>query len=213
MLLDVRQRTNTENDPFVTDSELTEYLNQSLAELWTRIIQCQGQPLYRASQTYTVTSTTSLQALPADFFSVQEVTATIGGWSGALTPFMAAERGFLKNASVWDPLSGVQYRTQAGNIEFLPASQAFTATLFYSPTQPRLVSGSDVFDGFGGWEMAAIYDACAIVSAKREADPSFHLTQRERIYSHIETIAAQRDASNPERVQDVTGDSFGWWYR
>lgn len=215
MLLDIRQRTNQENSTFVTDAELTEYLNQSLAELWTRLIQCQGQPLYRSSTTYTVTSSTSLQALPSDFFAVQEVTATIGGFSGALQPFMASERGYLKNGAIWTPECGVQYRIQAGNIEFLPASQSFTAQLFYSPTQPRLSAGSDTFDGFGGWEMAAIYDTCAVVAAKEESDPGFHIAQRERIYSHIETLAAQRDASNPERVQEVIGvsDSMGWWFR
>ncbi len=211
MLLDVRQRTNHEESTFVTDAELTEYLNQSLADLWTRLIQCQGQPLYRSSTTYTVTSSTSLQALPADFFAVQEVTATIGGFSGALTPFMAAERGYLRNAAVWNPMCGVQYRCQAGNIEFLPASQSFTATLFYSPTQPRLTAGSDTFDGFGGWEMAAIYDVCAIVAAKEETDPGFHISQRERIYKQIETMAAQRDAANPERVQEVIGSDGGWF--
>lgn len=210
MLLDIRQRTNQENSTFVTDAELTEYLNQSLAELWSRIILCQGQPLYRSSTTYTVTSATSLQPLPADLMSVQEVTASINGFTGALQPFMASEHGYLLNAATWNPLGGVRYRTQGNNIEFLPASQSFSATLYYSPTQPRMVVGSDTFDGFGGWEMAAIYDVAAIVCAKEESDPGFHLSQRERIYAHIDMIAAQRDASSPERVQDVRGPT-GWW--
>lgn len=213
MLLDVRQRTNQENSTFVTDSELTEYLNQSLADLWTRLIQCQGQPLYRSSTSYSVPGLFGpIQALPADFFAVQEIIATIGGVTGNLTPFMAGERGYLKNATVWTPLAGVQYRIQANNIEFLPVSQAFAATLYYSPTQPRLAAGGDTFDGFGGWEMAAIYDTCATVMAKEESDPGFFLAQRDRLYAQIEMLAAQRDASNPERVQDVVAsDPFGWF--
>lgn len=212
LIADVRSRTNQENSTFVTDAEVTEYLNVELAELWTRLIQNQGQPFYRSSTTYTVTSTNNLQALPADFFQVQEVVATIGGITGSLTPFMMAERGYLKNAQVWSPLMGSQYRIQAGNIEFLPATQSFTATLFYSPTQPRLVSGGELFDGFGGFEIAAIYGACATVLQKEESDPGFYLGQRERIYKNIDMLAAQRDASMPERVQDVMGDAgSGWW--
>ncbi len=213
LMLDVRTRTNMENDPLVGDAELTVWFNQSLAKLWRRIVQNEGQPFYRSSTSYTVTSATTLQALPSDFYQVQEVTATIGGVTGALTPFMAGERGFLQNAQVWSPNLGVQYRIQGANIEFLPASQSFTATLFYSPTQPRLVNGSDTFDGFAGYEEAAICEVCARVQAKREADASFYSNSALAIYADIDSQIAARDAANPERVQDVIGASnaFGWY--
>jgi|CXWL01.1.fsa_nt_gi hypothetical protein len=212
LLTDIRQRTNQENSTFVTDAELTEYLNQELAELWTKLVQGSGQPFYRSSQAYTVTGATTLQALPATFFEVQEVTATIAGITGALAPFMASEHGWLQSSAVWGSMVALppRYRIQASNIEFLPVQQSFTATLYYSPTQPRLVASNDTFDGFAGFEIAAIYGACATVLAKEESDPTFYLGQRERIYSHITSLASQRDASAPERVQDVTGGGERW---
>lgn len=215
MLLDIRQRTNMENSTFVTDAELTEYLNQSLAKLWRRLVQNAGQPFYRSSTTYTVTSATTLQSLPADFYQVQEVSATLGGFTYTLQPFMAAERGMLKSATVYTALGSPCYRIQAGNIEFLPVSQSFTATLFYSPTQPRLVGGGDPFDGFAGYELAAIYDVCAIVNQKEESDPSFYAGQSAAIYADIDLQIAQRDAANPERVQETIGitDNLSWWMR
>lgn len=215
MLLDVRQRCNLEASTFVTDTELTEYLNQALAKLWRRLVQNQGQPFYRSSTTYTVTSATTLQSLPADFYQVQEVSAQLGGFTYSLTPFMAAERGVLKSATTYTALGSPSYRIQAGNIEFLPVSQSFTATLFYSPTQPRLAVGSDVFDGFAGYELAAIYDVCAIVKDKEETDPSFYAGQSAAIYADIDLQIAQRDAANPERVQEVIGssDNLSWWLR
>jgi hypothetical protein len=205
MVLDIRQRTNQENSTFVTDSEVTEYLNQELAELWGHLVQGEGHPHYRSSSTYSVTAQTTLQALPADFWRVQEVTATIGGITGTLVPFMAAEHGYLTNVAAWGPLASVRYRIQAGNIEWLPASQSFSSTLYYSPNCPRLVSGSDTFDGFSGYEMAAIYGVCAIIAAKEESDPGFHLAQKDRMYKLVDSLAGQRDAANPERVQDVVG--------
>ena len=215
MLLDVRQRCNLEASTFVSDSELTEYLNQSLAKLWRRLVQNQGQPFYRSSTPYTVTSATTLQALPADFYQVQEVSAVMGGFTYSLTPFMAAERGALKSATVYSALGTTSYRIQAGNIEFLPVSQSFTATLYYSPTQPRLALGSDVFDGFAGYELAAIYETCAVVKDKEETDPSFYAGQAAAIYADIDLQMAQRDAANPERVQEVVGtmDGATWWFR
>lgn len=222
MLLDVRQRTNQENSEFVTDSELTEYLNQSIAELQVRLAINEGQPHFRSSQTITVTPPTALYALPATFWALQEVTASANGVTMSMRPFMPEERGMLVTQSpAWPVYEGVKYRIQAGNIEFRPATEAFTAEVFFHPTQTRLtgtfdaggmlVSSSDVWDGFNGYEMAPIYDVCAIVAAKEETDPGFHLQQRDRIYKHIEQAAAHRDMANPERVTDVlTFDPLGW---
>ncbi len=214
LISDVRSRVNQENSTFVTDAELTEYLNQEIARLHTHLVQGSGHPHFRNSTTFAVTSTTNLQALPADFYQVQEITATIGGTTGSITPFMASERGFLKNASVWSPLSGVQYRIQANNIEFLPASQSFTATMYYVPCATRLVNGSDVWDGFCGYETVPIYGACAIVLAKEESDPSFYKGLQAEAYADIDMLIAQRDASNPERVHETIGsDPYGWFGR
>lgn len=217
MLLDVRQRTNQENSTFVTDAELTEYLNTEIARLWTRLVQGSGHPHFRSSTTYTVTSTTTAQALPADFYQVQEVTGTAQGTTTPLRSFMAGERGWLQNGNGGIGVSSMpMYRVQAGNIEFLPVQQTFTATLYYAPTQTRLAVGADVFDGFCGYEAVPIYGVCAIVLAKEESDPSFYKNMQAEAYRDIDSLIAQRDAANPERVQDVMsatlpGGSFRWW--
>lgn len=220
MVTDVRQRTNMENSSFVTDAEIREFLNQALAELWSRLTQGGGQPHYRSQTTISVVTGTSVYALPVDFWTLQGVEASLNGITGALSPFMPVERAALSGASrsPWGLVSPVRYRIQADNIEFLPATETFDATVFYTPSCPRLVEDSDTFGGFNGYEMAAIYDACATVLQKEESDPSFYAGQRDRIYRHIETLSNNRDASMPERVQDVTGGlgatldpSGGWW--
>jgi len=217
MLLDIRQRTNQENSTFVTDSELTEYLNVELAELWSHLAQNEGQPHFRSTFPISVLNGTALYTLPADFWRLQEVTATINGVTGALQPFMATEHGWLLNSGPWGPATPVRYRVQANQIEFLPAVQSFAATLYYTPNCPRLLQPGSTFDGFNGYEAAAIYGVCATVMAKEESDPSFYLGQRDRIYRLIDSLAAQRDAGNPERVQDVLGSDYlgtrapGWW--
>src|SRR5690349_4605248 len=130
MLLDIRQRTNQENSTFVTDAELTEYLNQELAELWGRLVYNQGQPHLRSSTTVDVTAGTALYPLPADFWSMQEVTATINGVTGFVQPFMVSERAALSSETAQLIYSPIRYRIVADNIEFLPSTQSFTATLY-----------------------------------------------------------------------------------
>jgi hypothetical protein len=211
MLLDVRQRTNQENSTFVTDAELTEYLNQELAELWTRLVLSQGQPHYRTTSTQAVVPGTALYALPSDFWALQEVTATQGGGVFPMRPFMPIEHAGLSNTTIYSTYYSVGYRVQGSNIEFRPATESFTATLYYTPCQPRLTTGTDTFDGFNGFEMCAIAGVCATVLAKEDTDPSFYERQKVKFYEVAEAAAAHRDMASPERVQDVTSDSFGWW--
>ncbi len=218
LILDCRQRANMENSTFCTDAEITEYLNQELAELWSRLAQGEGQPHVRASALVNgstgVVAGTSLYALPADFWRLQEVEATINGWTGRLDAFEPVERAQLTNQCAYRPGNPVMYRCGGGNIEFLPAQYSFPATIYYTPCQTRLVSGGDNFDGYNGYEMAAIYGTVATMLAKEESDPSFWIGQRERIYTHIDSLAGQRDAGAPERVQDTVGQR-GWngWFR
>lgn len=217
MIADVRVRTNLETSTFVTDAEITEYLNQELAELWARIAQGSGAPHYRSAYSIAVAVGQTLYPLPADYWQCQGVEATIDGSTYRLRSFAPAERAALASSLTRYPwFDATKYRIQAENIEFQPVNQAFDAVLYYTPSQPRLINGGDTFDGYNGYEMAAIYGACATCQAKEETDPTFYLAQRSRIYDLIESLAAQRDASEPERVQDVMigcGDIFygnGW---
>ena len=172
MIADVRGGTNLETSTFVTDPEITEYLNQELAELWARIAQGSGAPHYRSSYSISVTTGTTLYALPATFWQVQGVEALIDGLTYRLRAFNGAEHATMANSFTRYPwFDNTRYRIQASNIEFLPVNQAFSATLYYTPCQPRLVSGSDTFDGFNGYEMAAIYGAQEIRDASRRRPP------------------------------------------
>lgn len=207
MIQDVRQRTNMETSTFVTDAEITEYLNVELAELWARIAQGSGAPHYRAAFPYAVVATQNLYPLPGDFWQAQGVEAVIGGVPYSIRSFMPVERAGLTSRDRYPCQATLRYRIQADNIEFQPVTTAFAATLFYTPSQPRLVNAGDTFDGYNGYEAAAIYGACATVQEKEDTDASFYSGQRERIYGLIDSLAAQRDASEPERVQDVIGGS------
>lgn len=209
LVADVRVRANMENSEFVTDEEILEYINQELAELHGRIILGEGQPHFRSSTSISVVSGTALYSLPTDFFDLQELTASISGYVRTLHPFMPSERAALLNSALYLYTESPQYRIQGTQIEILPSTLTYTATLYYRRNSPRLTLGAtptaDTFDGFNGYEVAAIYGATATCLAKEESDPSFYLAQKDKILRHIDALVSRRDASHPERVQDVTG--------
>lgn len=213
LVSDVRQRTNLENSEFVTDDEITEYLNQELAELHARMTMNEGQPHFRTTEDFDVIAGTQLYALPADFWKVQRVSANIDGIHRDMHPFMEGERAELLNTQYLAAMfaGGPRYRIQADNIEVLPATRSFTMTLFYVQSCVRLVNDSDTTDGFNGYEVAAIYGACATIKEKEETNPAFYLSQKDRILRQIDALAAQRDASHPERVTDVLAPSDWEW--
>lgn len=209
LIADVRQRTNMENSEFVSDDEITEYLNQERTEMDALIAMAEGHPHLRGSQSITVTSGTSTYAVASDFWREQRVVALIDGIYRDLQPFMEGERADLLNTQYFTAQfnTGPRYRIQAENLEILPATRSFTATLYYTRCSPR-VTGATTVDGFNGYELAMIYGACAAVLAKEESDPSFYIDRKERYLRLLNSMAAQRSASHPERVTDVTGD-FG----
>lgn len=207
LISDVRLRTNFVNSQFVTDDEITEYINQELAELWGHITQSSGQPHYRTAYPIPggVVAGTALYALPANFWQVQGVEATIDSCILAIRPFMSGEHAAMQRQARYPYANRVRYRIQGDNIEFQPTTESFPAMLYYTPNCPRLIDPGDTFDGFNGYEIAAIYGACATVQAKEESDPSFYEGRKQMLYRQIDSLAAQRDASEPERVQDVMG--------
>ncbi len=216
LIADVRSRTNTEVSTLVTDAEIGEWLNQELAELWGRICNGAGAPFYRSIFPINVVLGQNLYPLPDDFMSGQGVEATFQGQPYSLRSFMQTERALLIGRVRYPWRVGTMYRIQAANIEFQPVSEAFYAELFYTPCQPRLVDPTDTFDGFNGWETAAIYGACATVNAKEETDPSFYEGRKGSIYRQIDAQIAARDGMDPERVQDVRpdpllSDLLGMW--
>jgi len=217
---DVRKRANLENSDFVTDEEILEYLNQEFAELRGRLRMNEGQVHEVQVEDIVVRSGTEAYDLPPDFWELLSIHVTIGGRPRMLDSFMEQERADLLAGPFFSTVESPRYRLMGKQIEFLPATQDFTATVRYAPNTGRLRLGQtppDKVDGYNGYEVAAIYGAVAICNAKEETDPSFYLAQKDRILKQIDALAARRDAGRPERVTDVTGGlagdfgPFGWW--
>ena len=206
---DIRKRANLENSDLLDDPEILEIFNQELAELKTHIRLNEGQAHDRATSPIAVVAGTSLYTLPADFWEILGVDATIGGFARPLDSYMERERAGLTNSTLLSTSGSPMYRLASRTqLEILPAKFTFAATLKYVPTTTRLTLGAvppDTVDGFNGYEMAAIYGSVAVCKEKEGTDPSFYEGRKARIYKLIDAAAAQRDAGSPERVTDVTG--------
>ena len=203
MRSDVRLRADLVGNQFVTDSEINEYVNQSLAELYDRLVGSRGQEYYAAEQIITTTGVEGY-ALPATHYETLYVELEYGGSRFRIGSYSFHERAALLGTSTPNPGIPVAFRIIAGNLTLLPVPTAgYTVHHWYVPACPRLVLDADSFDGVDGWEEYAIWRAVAYVQQKEQLDPSFALSFVASLGGRIDRLAPFRATQNTERVTDV----------
>jgi uncharacterized protein YfkK (UPF0435 family) len=228
LITEIRQRADMVNSTFVTDPEITRYVNESISDLYDMLIAAQGQEWYIKQYTFPTVSGQDTYQIPADqdFYLLLGVDADTGGITPVpLRPYMLDERndrGLFYPNSGWGYLERVRYR-MSGNIESDPAAVdpvgtyyhqitlkpapggAHNITLLFIPHAPSLVAVTDVWDGFNGWEEYAIVDA-AIKCLEKEESSTIALDRRkERLIERINAMGSAHDDGFPERVVDVMG--------
>lgn len=180
---DVRQRADLVSSQFVTDAEVNENINQSIAELYDLIVSIRGSDYFeKVAPTITTTSNVGLYALPPDFYQLIRVEANLSGFIVPLLAFTQAEHGVLS-----------QYPVQSGQ----------SIIVKYVPLPLRLVSDADTFDGFGGWEEYVVVDAAMKCLEKEESDTGALALRLAKMTARIQNMAPNRDGWQPSRRQDM----------
>ena len=209
LISDVRLRIDRQNSQYVSDTELTEYINQSITELYDMLVAARGHGYYMKSSTIATVGGTDAYDLPADFYECTGVDALIAGDTVTLRPFMFDERNMFKVAGIWSPALPIYYRLRDAKITFIPTpSGIYTVTLWYIPACPRLnFENPNSFDGINGWEEYVVCDAAAKAKEKEGLDSTALVARLARLTRRIEGLAVQRDVGKPERVTDVEASS------
>lgn len=215
MITSVRRRANIENRTrFISDTEITEYLNAGLAYLYDLLVQAGGQPWYRKSVQFNTTGNQSLYTFTAigapDMYILQSVDVNLGTNGNAepiitARPYMEYERNRYKFfPGQWLAGTPVFYRMQDAGINFIPTpTGSYSITLNYYPTFTKLANGTDAFDGVNGWEEYAIWKATADCQGKAEYDPSYAFSKCNELEKKIQSMSEQRDAGAPERMTET----------
>lgn len=212
---EVRQRADLENTTFVSDSELTRYINQSAARLYGRLAdRFEGD--FVTSATLATVAGTEAYTIHASFFRLASVPpiATINGRYVPLKRWQPQERaGLLEPTTWWQSGAPVYYRLQASDqISLLPIPDGvYSVQVFYIPGFTALSADGDTFDGRNGWEEWIVLDAAIKCLLKEESDASALVAERELIWTQdILPQHTAKDPSGPDVVQDVTRGEWDW---
>ncbi len=231
-----QQRADRVNSNFVTLTEWNLYINQAMMELYDLLITTFEDYNIAAPAVFTSDGSTQLYTLPNGTATFQDrmtgsdfvaepfyklrgvdlgVNSGPNGWV-SMKKFMFADRNkyFYPNSnSTMYGVFNAQYRIMGNKIMFIPVpSSGQPICLWYIPRLPYLLQETDMTSvSISGWIEYVIIEAAIKALMKEEADVSALMAQKLDCRQRIEAAAANRDAAEPEYIQD-TRSNGPWGY-
>lgn len=228
----VRQRSNMEENQFVTDSELTSYINNSLAELYdvlsTKYEEYNLQTFQAVIPSDGVSNTISI---PSNLFKLRGVdfqNASQGQQAPlwyTLYEFQLPERNRNNNVvnNILTPYGKLRlsFRLADASIIIIPQIEAGgTYQIWYTPKYVPLVQSTDTLTiqmDTQAWVEYAVVDCCIKILNKQNMDPTGFMAEKSALLTRINGAARNRDAAGPKRVANVRFNDndmyfspFGW---
>jgi hypothetical protein len=211
-----RQRADQEDSNFVSDSELTSYINNSIAELHDILIQAYSSDYYLSEYDFNTVAGQAAYDLPADFYKVLGVDVKLNNSDFfTIKRFNFNERNKFDDFGVWSVLgiTAVRYRVMGSQLRFTPIPDDATAVkLWYIPLAEKLVADADELSDLNAYSEYVIVDAAIKMMAKEESDPTILIQQKAALKRRIEEAANNRDAANPDSVRDIYGENSDYFF-
>lgn len=229
LITEVRRRADVESvlDRF-PDSEVTSYINASIARLYALMDRLDVSYYTTTAPTITTTAGTSLYALPVDFWILKAVTVRLSSSVNLRARKYSPEQGpWLKSTGNWvyglpiyyrlkgkDPFSGSNKDDPNVKeyIDFAPIpGSAYGIDIEYTKAPQKLYSGDDAFDGQAGFEEWVILDAAIKIKRKQRLDCGDLMSDKAEMEAHVVSLGSNKDAANPECLVDLQSDVFYTW--
>lgn len=220
LLTRVRAAADMTNSTFVSDAEMTTWVNQGYAELYDLVVRAFEDYFTSPTPTTLTITTGNSVALPADFYKLRGLDHVEGGVAREIREFNFNERNRYHGSSFLygDAFSDRRYRIMGDNLLITPEPQAIgTYRLYYVPAPTFLVNPSDTLPtslSKFGWDEYIVLFAAERCLAKEESPTNDVVRQRSEIMSRVMQMAADRQVSQSEQIQDISQDTLlnRWWW-
>jgi len=230
----LRQRSNMEQNQFVTDTELIGFLNRSLGELDDVMVATYDD--YKI-QTYlsVLPEGQNVIPMPPDFLKARAIDynpsfTTNNDWY-TINSFQLPERNRFNNSmtnivSPWGKVT-LAAREMGQSIYIAPQDEAGGCyQIWYTPKYTWLNLPTDVLPFYmdtQGWSEFAVVGSCIKILNKMNLDPSGFMAEKAELKDRVVNAAKNRDSSGPKRMANVRfsganggygdgwGNGFGGW--
>lgn len=185
-----RRRADMENSNFISDAELLDLINEAHAEVWDLLVAA-FQNYFISETNLTLTAGTTTYDLPDDFYKSVTVDLRSGAAPNysyaSLFPFEEVERNSVLTTSSSIPNATVRLR-------YIPAPPVFALADV----------ATDTIDGRAGWETLLVTTVAIFMLTKEESDTSALERRKQAEMVRIQSMAQNRDVTNPGKITDVT---------
>lgn len=199
----------TGGDGFVSDDEITDYLNAALCELYDELLLSHGETRYMRSQVLTVTSGSA--TAPTDWMRTLRVEWAYGSVVYPLEPQEfrgSAQWGVVRS---WSPTDPPRYRvstdTSAATTKlyvYPTPSTAQTVTIHYLPLPFQFALATPTAENPYNCDEVLVLSAAIKMLAKEESPTQGLENELERQLQRIRARAGD-DRGLPRRVADIGG--------
>lgn len=213
-----RYRSNQENSQFVTDAELTSYVNFSAYELYDLLVQKYGSYYYHKTYTFNLVSGTDYYNLPTDFYKLAGLEIKVDSQNyQTLQRFNWGDRNKFMNGPFFDwGAFNLGYALVGNQVRFFPNNYLTNEIrMDYVPFMVPMSADSDELSWYNGWEDYIIVDAARKMALKEndEALADRLLQEKQLLIKRIESAAAARDAANPKTITNLNNQDPYWPFR
>ena len=212
----VRSRADMVGSSFVTDDEITRWINEEAAELHDLLVSSfedeytivSGNAVVASGNTISLASSTSWCPASAPFYKLRGIDRLESGSSDwrKLSMFNFNMRNVRSAGSHWFRSREIRYRLVGAAIYLTPDDAATgTYRLWYVPGYVDLSAGGDALTFPENWHQYVLEGAAAKCRLKQEDDASAHLGAKAGLRARIASMAANRDIGSRMRIEDVRG--------
>ena len=211
-----RRRADQENSTFCTDAEITDYINDAVAELHEMMVN--EFELYYVESTSLTLPGANPSTLPADFWKALGCDFEYGGVKRRIRRYMFQERNVYESPLLKQGyMANTFFIIQGNQIRFIPESPpSGTVTFWYVPEPQQFSSASTstqlhtVDKALAkGFERFIVLDAAIKMMQKEESDTSILVAEREATRERLRQAAAVRTPGESRAIADVkAGTAF-----
>jgi len=203
-----RQLANAENTDFVTDTELTQRVNEAVLELYDKIVMAFNY-YYVSSATFTLTTSCNKAQLPDDFYKDIGLDLIGGNGASPQQPQTIHRFGSFvdRNNQGWKTYMIVNNALMVQPVQNATGTYKF----YYTPNVTLLSALGDTIDtNLSRWYEFIVLQVAISILTKREQDTS-QLVQKVVHLTHQIEIAAQNRMAEPQQIPiRDTGEPWFW---
>ncbi len=211
-----QRRADMVNSSFVSDDEIKDYVNSSIAELYDFLVKSY-EDYFVATKEYTAPLASGGEALPTSsdsggaFYKALGVDYNSGGITSTLKAYSFSERNVYNTPyAVIDRLAEPMYKVEGSKIKLIPNnSQSGTITLFYVPLPTQFsTTVTEIETIIPGYEEYVVVATAIRMLMKEESDTRQLELEKNQLASRIIRALSPRDTSGSFAIRDVRKGRF-----